>query len=84
MKQKIIKIGNSQGIIIPKEALDAAKLKVGEEVYITPDPNADTLILSEKKIDNNYARNMRFRQALNEVNEKYKGAWIKLANKKDE
>lgn len=80
MKQKIIKIGNSQGIILPKEALDLAGLKTGEDVYVIPDPNAGTLTLSEKQPTEIYSHNVRFKNSAQKVVEKYKVAWKSLAN----
>jgi len=79
MKQKIIKIGNSQGIIIPKEALDAAGIQQGKEVYITPDPNAGTLIISERLPNENYAHNTRLKNSSQKILEQYREAWKNLA-----
>lgn len=38
IKTKIRKIGNSYGIVLPKEALHAMKVKEGDEVYLTDAP----------------------------------------------
>jgi len=38
MKTKIRKIGNSYGIVLPKEALHAMKVKEGDGVWITEAP----------------------------------------------
>lgn len=35
MKSKIRKIGNSYGIVLPKEALHAMKVQEGDTLYIT-------------------------------------------------
>ncbi|MGA1194793.1 MAG: AbrB/MazE/SpoVT family DNA-binding domain-containing protein [Kiritimatiellia bacterium] len=39
IKTKVRKIGNSYGIVLPKEALHAMKLKEGDAVYLTDGPN---------------------------------------------
>lgn len=39
IKTKVRKIGNSYGIVLPKEALHAMKLKEGDAVYLTDSPN---------------------------------------------
>ena len=39
MKTKIRKIGNSYGIILPKEALQQLKVKEGDAVYLTEAPD---------------------------------------------
>lgn len=38
-KQKIIKIGNSFGIILPKQILDSQGISVGEEMNISSNKN---------------------------------------------
>lgn len=38
MKTKVRKIGNSYGIILPREALHALKVKEGSAVYLTDSP----------------------------------------------
>ena len=39
IKTKIRKIGNSYGIVLPKEALQALKVEEGASVYLTEAPN---------------------------------------------
>ena len=38
MKTKVRKIGNSYGIVLPKEALHVLKVKEGDELYLTDAP----------------------------------------------
>ena len=38
-KTKIRKIGNSVGIVLPKDALQALKVEEGQNVYLTEGPN---------------------------------------------
>jgi putative addiction module antidote len=38
MKTKVRKIGNSYGIILPKEALQVMKVKEGSVLYLTESP----------------------------------------------
>ena len=40
IKTKIRKIGNSYGIVLPKEALQALKVEEGASVYLTEAPNS--------------------------------------------
>ena len=80
MKQKIIKIGNSQGVILPKEALEAAGIKPGSEVYITPQSDSGVLLLSDKKPDENYARTAKFNSSAQKIMSDYKEAWKNLAH----
>jgi putative addiction module antidote len=39
IKTKIRKIGNSYGIVLPKEALQALKVEEGATIYLTEAPN---------------------------------------------
>lgn len=39
MKTKVRKIGNSLGIVLPKEALEAMHIEEGSALYITRGPN---------------------------------------------
>lgn len=39
IETKIRKIGNSYGIVLPKEALQALKVEEGSTVYLTEAPN---------------------------------------------
>ena len=38
MKTKVRKIGNSYGIVLPKEALHSMKVKEGDTLYLTEAP----------------------------------------------
>ncbi len=38
MIQKIIKVGNSVAVIIPKKILEEKKIRIGDSVNITVDP----------------------------------------------
>ncbi len=46
METKIRKIGNSLGIVLPKEALLAMKVKEGDTVYLTEAPEASLQMTS--------------------------------------
>ncbi|MCC5844968.1 MAG: AbrB/MazE/SpoVT family DNA-binding domain-containing protein [Verrucomicrobia bacterium] len=39
MKTKVRKIGNSQGILLPKEALQQLQVKEGDAIYLTKAPD---------------------------------------------
>jgi len=45
MKAKIRRVGNSLGIILPKDVLDLLKLKVNDEIEITAKSKQIELIL---------------------------------------
>jgi putative addiction module antidote len=72
-KTKVRKIGNSLGIVLPKEALQAMKVSEGAELYITEAPKGAVVISSEDK---------QFDQAMEIAKEgmqKYRNALRELA-----
>jgi len=48
-KQKIIKVGNSYGLLISKDTLDQMQLKEGDEVYTSIQPEIGTMILKSPR-----------------------------------
>lgn len=72
MKSKIRKIGNSYGIVLPKDALHAMKVKEGDAVYITEGSENSVRICAE---DESFAKAMeiadkgmrQYRNALREL-----------------
>jgi putative addiction module antidote len=72
MKTKVRKIGNSYGILLPKEALHAMKVKEGSVLYLTEAPR-DSLRITPA--DEQFERTMhvaergihRYRNALREL-----------------
>ncbi len=72
MKTKLRKIGNSYGVVLPKEALHALKVKEGDTLYITEGAESSIHVTCEKK---GFAEKMekaedlmgRYRNALREL-----------------
>lgn len=48
MKTKVRKIGNSLGIVLPKEALEAMHVEEGSSLYITRGANHSVHLTAEK------------------------------------
>jgi putative addiction module antidote len=48
IETKVRKIGNSLGIVLPKEALNALKVEEGATLYLTEAPNGALRITPEK------------------------------------
>ena len=71
-KTKVRKIGNSLGVVLPKEALQAMKVKEGAVLYITEAPKSAIHMTPEKE---NFSEMMdiaekgmqRYRNALREL-----------------
>ena len=49
MKTKVRKIGNSYGIVLPKEALHAMKVKEGDTLYLTEAPECSLRVTPGSK-----------------------------------
>ena len=49
MKTKVRKIGNSYGVVLPKEALHAMKVKEGDTLYITEAAESSVRMSAERK-----------------------------------
>lgn len=72
MNATIRKIGNSEGIIIPKEVLDRMGLKAGDNVNLAEE--AGQLVL--KRLDDDFTRQLEHAERFMD---KYKVALKKLA-----
>ena len=48
MKTKVRRIGNSLGVVLPKEALQAMKVKEGETLYLTEAPECALRLTPER------------------------------------
>jgi len=81
MKQKVIQIGNSTGVTIPKKILKEAGLKNGSSVYVEKDPNGKTIYITQREKLFNSSITPNFLDVLEKVNKRYGPALRKLAKK---
>ena len=82
MQQKIIQIGNSTGVIIPKTLLDEIGLQTGQEVEIEQDKYNNSLIIVKKGAKAQTSSiSTHFLKILDKVNKQYGVALKELANK---
>ena len=72
MNVVVRKIGNSEGVILPKEVLNRLNLKAGDSLELIEDKDGFTL----RPTDDDFERQMA---AAREVMDKYKVALQKLA-----
>ena len=81
MEQKIIQIGNSTGVIIPKALLNQIGLETGQEVLIEQDLTTNALIIVKKgtKIKRSIAP--EFIDILEKVNKQYGSVLRELAER---
>jgi len=70
-KLKLVKVGNSTGVILPKEVLDRLKVSAGDQLSITETPDGITLAPRDEEFDRQMAaaRDVmkRYRNALREL-----------------
>lgn len=78
MEQKVIKIGNSLGITLPRHFVKGRKLKAGQIIYVSADPDLDMLLIrtTHKAIAN---ITPEFKQWLYDFTERYRDAFRELA-----
>ncbi len=81
MEQKIIQIGNSTGIIIPKALLNQIGLETGQVVLIEQDPTTNTLIIVKKGAKTKRSVTPEFMDILDRVNKQYGSALKELAQR---
>lgn len=80
MMQKIIQIGNSIGVIIPK-ALSGNQLKPGERVIVEKDPASQTYTISKNKRTGISSITPHFFRVLDRVNNQYGKALREIAGR---
>lgn len=72
MNVTVRKIGNSEGVILPKEVLTRMNLKAGDELQVVEHPDGVSL----RPVDDKFERQMK---AARKFMDKYKVALQKLA-----
>lgn len=80
MVQKIIQVGNSLAVTIPKEFAKKAGFKRGDEVIVETFLSSKTMLIKPKTEEKTTTLTPEFYSWLNESTEKYKDAIIKLAH----
>ncbi|MBI2029435.1 AbrB/MazE/SpoVT family DNA-binding domain-containing protein [Candidatus Gottesmanbacteria bacterium] len=80
MIQKIIKVGNSAAITIPKEFLQSANYKIGEEVALEINTPMRTLVVKPKSQAAKKTLTPEFKDWLDGFMEEYQPILEKLAH----
>lgn len=82
MQQKIIQIGNSSGIILPKELMSDLGIQAGSVVELEKDATGKGFHVSKKGIKaTSSSITPHFLHILDKVNKQYSYALKELANK---
>lgn len=78
--QKIIKVGNSLAVTIPKDMLDRVHYKAGQMVVLESDNELGVLLVKPKSLMKNKMANPEFKDWLDEFTEKNAKLLKKLSN----
>jgi putative addiction module antidote len=82
MKKRIIKIGNSAGVILPKEVREEAGLKLGDNVAIAYSSQEEGVVIGKQENKkNNSPITPEFHDWLKRFNKRHKKALSELAKK---
>ena len=82
MSQKIIQVGNSTGVIIPKSILKTVGLELNAQVEVKKDPINDSIIISKAGSNQSYTSvTSKLVELLDQVNQDYGQALKRLADK---
>ena len=79
-KQKLTKIGNSVGLILPKDLREALGIDAGAEVYLELDEGTDTIVLTTKRRRPEVS-DSEYNKLMESVSKQYSEALEELASK---
>jgi putative addiction module antidote len=81
MLQKILKVGNSFALTIPKSFINKTGFKAGDEVFVQQEPSSKSLIITTKDQAKKMKLSPDLFSWLNDMEEKYSDAIKDLAKK---
>lgn len=81
MFQKILKVGNSLAITIPKSFIDKTGFKAGDEVFLQQEPSSKSLVITTRDRAQKMKLSPDLFSWLNEVEQKYSDVIKDLAKK---
>ena len=81
MIQKIIKVGNSAAITIPKEFLEKSGLEIGDDMIIETNIQRQMVLAKPKNQDKKLSLSPEFFEWLNKISVEYEETIKELARK---
>jgi putative addiction module antidote len=81
MLQKVIKVGNSLALTIPKSFIEKTGFKAGDEIFVQQKPSSKSLIITTKDQAKKIKLSPDLLSWLNDIEEKYTDAIKELATK---
>lgn len=79
MEQTVVKIGNSAGVVIPKELRKQAKIKPGDKVLLERDVSGAIVIYPKGKVTRRSSITPEFLDWLKSFNKRYSKTLSELA-----
>lgn len=79
--QKLIKVGNSRAVTIPKPFLEKSGYKTGDELIVEYDGKRGIMILKTKRAARSVSLSPEFFMWLDKIGKKYEEAISELAKK---
>jgi len=79
MEQKVIKVGNSLAVTLPKQFVEESKVQAGQKVFVDADAKLDTVHISTKLASPRLTP--EFKTWLESFNSRYKEALKELAKR---
>lgn len=79
MLQKVIKVGNSAALTIPREFLQETGIKVGDELIVETNSAAQMFLAKTKKLAGKMNLTPEFYTWLDKISKKYKDVIKELA-----
>lgn len=82
MEKKVIKVGNSLAITIPKSFVEKKNIKAGQNLYVKENTEYNTLEISTDEVkDAPSSLTPEFKEWLDKISKKYEKAIRELAKK---
>lgn len=81
MLQKVIQIGNSLALTIPKSFIDKTGFRAGDEIFVHQEPQSKSLIVTTKEQASKIKLSPDLFSWLNDIENKYSDAIKDLADK---
>jgi len=79
MLQKVIKVGNSAAVTIPKSFMDQANINIGDKVKVDTDLELQRIIIQRKKKSAKKSANQKAVEWVDQFIKDYRPALEKLA-----
>ena len=81
MLQKVIKVGNSAAVTIPKSFMQEAGINIGDNIYLEPDLLSKSILMKTKKLKGRLSVSQESKTWIENFIKKYRPMLEELAKK---